>query len=69
MFEEKQIVKFISSDGKKRFGVVDIVKEDSLWVSQIIYKGGYVCKYQDVITNYGFMSIDEFRDSYPECNI
>ena len=69
MFTEKQIVKFLSGDGKKRFGVIDIVKEDSLWVSQIIFKGGYVCKYENVIENYGLLSIDEFRDKYPECNI
>jgi len=69
MFEENQIVHFIAVDGKKRYGVIDIVKEDSLWISQIIYKGGYVCQYAEVITNYGFMSIDEFRDKYPEFNI
>jgi len=68
MFKEKQIIQFMSS-GKKRYGIIDLVKEDSLWVRQIIFKGGYVCKYDEVIMNYGFISVDEFRDAYPECNI
>jgi hypothetical protein len=70
MFEENQIIEFMLN-GKKRYGVIDLVKEDVylLWVNQIIYKGGYVCKYSDVKTNYGKMTIDEFRDAFPEFNI
>lgn len=67
-FEEKQIIGF-TVGGKIKFGVIDIVKENSLWVCQIIYRGGYVCQHTDVITNYGLISVDEFRDKFPEHNI
>ena len=54
--------------GKKRYGVIDVVKSDSLWVNQVAYKGGYVCKIEDIIKYYD-VSIRDFRDKFPECNI
>ncbi len=69
IFEEKQIVNFVSADGKNRFGVVELIKEHTLWISQIIYKGGYVSRKEDIIWNFGVMTVDEFRNKYPEHNI
>ena len=54
--------------GKKKYGVIDVIKSDALWLNQISYKGGYVCKVEDVIKKYN-IGVDEFIEQYPERRI
>lgn len=63
-----QVIKFKYNDDVK-YGTIDVVNTETVWVNQINYKGGYVCQIKDIINNYGIMTHLEFRDKFPECSI
>ena len=59
-----EVISFKHGDETK-YGVIDLVNDDTVWVNQVAHKGGYVSQKTDIIHCYR-CSEKKFRDDYPE---